>query len=545
MRKNRLNFIFNAHLPFVRHPEYPKFLEEDWLYEAMNESYLPLLRMMYRLKEQEVPFKLTFSLSPTLCSMLSDELLSSRFQTYLDEHIELGEKEIARLSSDKANRTLATHYRNEMLENRSFYQNECQGNILTAFNALSNAGYLELITTSATHAYLPVYKDYPIAVNAQVETGVMEHNRHFDKMTDGFWLPECGYYPGIESILRRHNISWISLGAQALALSPDEPERGSYSPVKCSNGLYCFVRDEHLASLVWSSKEGYPADPEYRDFYRDIGYDLPMDYIKPYVHEPEIRSFTGFKYCAVTGNTAEKEIYNLDKAAAKVRSHAMNFMYNVRNRTRSMEDILDLDPVYTVSFDAELFGHWWYEGVQWLEQLILLISKDEDFELITPTVFIHERHIVQVLRPATSSWGEGGYSSVWVDSSTNAWLYRHIFKAIERMTELAERFPAQKSLKQRFLNQAARETLLLMASDWPFIIHNQTSSEYALKRIEGHIQNLNLVYDNMCKNAVNTEWLVKAEKRNNLFKHLDYNIMSKAHMDEPSPVFTTDFSQEN
>ena len=545
MRLNRLNFIFNAHLPFVRHPEYPKFLEEDWLYEAMNESYLPLLRMMFRLREQNVPFRLTFSLSPTLCSMLSDELLNTRFQTYLDEHIELGDKEIARLSSEKATKALAMHYRNEMLENRSFYQNECQGNILTAFNTLSNAGCLELITTAATHAYLPVYKDYPIAVNAQIETGVMEHNRNFDKMTDGFWLPECGYYPGLENLLRRHNISWVSLGAQALALSPDEPERGSYCPVRCANGLYCFVRDENLASLVWSAKEGYPADPEYRDFYRDIGFDLPMDYIRPYVHEPEVRSFTGFKYCAVTGNTSEKMVYNLEKAEAKVKSHARNFMYNVRNRTRSMDDILDLDPVYTVSFDAELFGHWWYEGVQWLEELIRLVAEDEDFELITPDDFIKERHIVQVLTPATSSWGDGGYSSVWVDSSTNAWLYRHIFKAIERMTELAERFPAQKSLKQRFLNQAARETLLLMASDWPFIIHNQTSSEYALKRIEGHIQNLNLVYDNMCKNAVNTEWLVKAEKRDNLFRHLDYNIMNKSHMDEPSPIFTTDFSQEN
>ena len=544
MRKNRLNFIFHAHLPFVRHPEYPKFLEEDWLYEAMNESYLPLLRMMYRLREEGVPFKLTFSLSPTLCSMLSDELLNTRFEAYLDEHIELGEKEVERLSADNARKALAAHYRDQMLANKAFYTDECQKNILNAFNVLSNAGCLELITTTATHAYLPVFKDYPIAVNAQIETGVMEHNRFFDKMTDGFWLPECGYYPGLENLLRRHNISWVSLAAQALALSPDEPDRGSYCPVKCANGLYCFVRDENLASLVWSAKEGYPADPEYRDFYRDIGFDLPMDYIRPYVHEPEVRSFTGFKYCAVTGNTSDKNVYDLEKASLKVVSHAKNFLFNVENRTRSIEDILDLDPVYTISFDAELFGHWWYEGVQWLDKVIRLASERSDFELISGSDFIRERHIVQTLRPATSSWGDGGYSAVWVDSSTNAWLYRHIFKAIERMTELAERFPAQKSLKQRFLNQAARETLLLMASDWMFIIHNQTSSEYALKRIEGHIQNLNLVYDNMCKNAVNTEWLVKAEKRDNLFKYLDYNIMNGSHMDEPSPIFTTDFSQE-
>ncbi len=545
MRKSRLDFIFHAHLPFVRHPEFPKFLEEDWLYEAMNESYIPLLRMMYRLRRDEIPFRLTFSLSPTLCSMLSDELLNERFLRYLDEHIELGDKEVERLKSDPEKRALASLYRDELVANKTFYLDQCQGMILNAFNDLSNAGCLELCTTAATHAYLPVYKDYPVAVNAQIETGVLEHNRFFDRMSDGFWLPECGYYPGLENILKRHNISWVSLSAQAIALSPDRPERGSYCPVKCPNGLYCFVRDENLSSLVWSSTEGYPTDSNYRDFYRDIGFDLPMDYIRPYVHEPEVRSFTGFKYFSVTDKSSNKKVYNPKQADEIVLRHAKNFIYNVKRRTLNLSDILDMDPVYTVSFDAELFGHWWYEGVKWLDAMIRLSASDDEIQLITPDDFINEGSSVQTLHPASSSWGELGYNSVWVDSSTNAWLFRHTYKAIERMTELAERFPAQKSLKQRFLNQAARETLLLMASDWPFIIHNKTSAEYALRRIEGHIENLNLVYDNMCKNAVNTEWLVKAEKRNNLFKHLDYNLMASSHMEEPSPIFTTDFSKEN
>ncbi|MBO7349113.1 MAG: DUF1957 domain-containing protein [Spirochaetales bacterium] len=542
--KSRLNFIFNAHLPFVRHPEYPKFLEEDWLYEAMNESYLPLLRMMYRLKNDNVPFRLTFSLSPTLCSMLTDELLNERFLEYLDQHIELGDKEIERLKDNPEKKDLAQAFRNEIVLNKAFYQNECQGNILTAFNQLSNDGLLELITTTATHAYLPVYKDYPIAVNAQIETGVLEHSRNFDKMSDGFWLPECGYYNGLEDLLKRHNISWVSLASQSLILSADEPERGSYSPIRCPNGLYCFIRDANLASLVWSPTEGYPADPLYRDFYRDIGFDLQWDYIKPYVHEPEVRSFTGFKYYAVTGDTADKVVYDMKKASERASSHAKNFIYHVQSRTKGLKALIDMDPVYTVSFDAELFGHWWYEGVQWIEDLVRLVAQTDDISLITPIDFIKTKPIVQTMNPAPSSWGVGGYSAVWVDNTSNAWLYRHIFKALERMTELAERFPAQKSLKQRFLNQAARETLLLMASDWPFIIHNQTSAEYARKRVEGHIENLNLVYDNMCKNAVNTEWLVKAEKRDNLFKHLDYNIMNKNHLNEPSPIFTTDFSTE-
>ena len=539
--KSTLNFIFNTHMPFVRHPEYPKFLEEDWLYEVMNESYLPLLRMMYRLREDNVPFRLTFSLSPTLCSMLSDELLNERFSAYLDEHIELGDKEIERLADDSERRVLAEGYRNELIANRAFYTDVCKSRILSAFNELANAGCIELITTAATHAYLPVFKDYPLATNAQIETGVLEHNRLFDKMAEGFWLPECGYYPGLEEYLTRHNIRWVSLASHALVLSPDRPEEGAHRPVRCPNGLYCFVRDERLASLVWSFQEGYPTDPDYRDFYRDIGFDLPMDYIRPYVHEPDVRSFTGYKYCAVTGKTAQKKVYDREKAAQKALSHARNFLYNVGCRTRSLSDLLREDPIYTVSFDTELFGHWWYEGVAWLENLIRLIGQDDGMSMITPSSYIATKPEVRTMHPAQSSWGEGGYSAVWVDGATNAGYYRHIFKAIERMTELAERFPYQKSLKQRFLNQAVRETLLLMASDWPFIIHYQTSAEYAVKRLEGHIQNVNLVYDNMCKNAVNTEWLVKAEKRDNIFRNLDYNIMNRAHLDEPSPVYTAEF----
>ena len=167
--------------------------------------------------------------------MLTDEFLNERFLEYLDQHIELGDKEIERLKDNPEKKDLAQAFRNEIVLNKAFYQNECQGNILTAFNQLSNDGLLELITTTATHAYLPVYKDYPIAVNAQIETGVLEHSRNFDKMSDGFWLPECGYYNGLEDLLKRHNISWVILASQSLILSADEPERGSYSPIRCPN----------------------------------------------------------------------------------------------------------------------------------------------------------------------------------------------------------------------------------------------------------------------------------------------------------------------
>lgn len=543
MRKDRINFIFNAHLPFVRHPEYPKFLEEDWLFEAMNESYIPMLRMMFSLKDEGVPFRLTFSLSPTLCSMLQDQLLMERFLNYMNEHLELGQKEVERLSQEPEKRGLAQMYLDELSRNLVFFSGRCSNDILKAFKQLAVEGCLELITTTATHAFLPAFKDYPIAVNAQVETGMIEHLRTFERMSDGFWLPECGYYPGLEDILSRHNIKWTTLSSQAFFLSQDEPKAGCYAPVRCPNGLYCFARDYSLASLIWSSTEGYPCDADYREFYRDIGYDLPLDYIGPYIHEPSVRVFTGFKYWAITGKTSDKRVYDPDKANAKVDLHSSNFLYHIKSVGNLVGDSLPNDPIFTLSFDAELFGHWWFEGVRFLESVIRKVAKDPSMVLTTPGECISLGDEVQTLRPAYSTWGDGGYSQVWVDSSSNAWAYRHIFKSIERMTELAERFPDQKSLKQRSLGQAARETLLLMASDWPFIIHNHSSEEYARNRLKGHIQSLNLVYDNMCRNAVNTEWLVKAERRDNVFPWLDYNVFNSRHLLEPSLIFTTDYSK--
>ena len=543
MLKNNLNFIFNAHLPFVRHPEYPKFLEEDWLYEAINESYIPFIRMMYRLRQENIKFRLTFSLSPTLCTMLSDELLKERFTQYLESRIELGEKEIERTANCPDQNILARKYTEDAKQNLDFYVNKCSKNILSAFNELSNEGYIELITTAATHAYLPNFRENHVAVNAQIEAGIINHYRAFDKLPEGFWLPECGYYPGLEKYLVRSNIKWTTVAAQAFFLSEDKVEKGNFAPVKTKDGFYFFARNHFLSNLVWSDTEGYPCDADYREFYRDIGYDLPWDYVQPYVHEPHVRVFTGFKYWAITGQTADKKPYNPEKANEKLNLHAANFIYNVKNQGRLLENRLDTDPVYTISFDAELFGHWWYEGISWLEKVIRLTSFEKNINLVTSSDVIRDNPDVQILTPAYSSWGTGGYSQVWTDSSSNAWMLRNAIKSVERMSEIAERFPLQKSLKQRFLNQAARETFLLMSSDWPFIVHNHTSEEYANKRFCSHVQNLNLVYENMSKNAVNTEWLVKAEKRDNLFQQIDYNIFNPKHLQEPSMVYTMDYTK--
>jgi len=526
MANTNINFVLHAHMPFVRHPEHERFLEEDWLFESINESYLPLLRMLKKLRNSNINYKLSMCFSPTLISMLVDPLLQKRYINYLKLHIELGKKEVKRCSQEQSEAlNMAKTYLASLELNYKEYVDVYSMNILNGFKELKEQGYLELLASAATNSFFPVYSEYPIAINAQIEVGIQTFIEVFGYEPDGFWLPECGYYPGLEKILAKHNISYFPASSQSVLFSETRCDTGVYRPVRTNNGVSIFPRDYQTTSLVWSN-DGYPSSKEYREFYRDIGYDLPIDYIGPYIHEPEVRVFTGFKYWAITQKGPDKNYYDRDKAMKVAEQHALNYIYNIAQKGRAVRPNLNgQDPLFTLCFDAELFGHWWYEGLKWLETIITEQNSEcSSVSLISPKDFINNEYKnFQTLKPCLSSWSEGGFAKIWLDGSNN-WIYRHTHKAIERMVELAERFPNQQSLKKRFLDQAAREVLLSMAGDWPYMIFNDTNSQFAKNQLISHLANFNVVYSNMCKNAVNTEWLVKSESRDSIFPNIDYNI---------------------
>ena len=520
---NKVNLILHAHLPYVRHVEYPKFLEENWLFESLNETYIPLLIMLDRMDKDSVPYHISICFSPTLLTMLTDEALQERFVNYMNERIELGEKEVRRTEGEDtechemAKRYLG--YARMSLETFESYER----NILTGFKNLADRNRIELLTTAATHAYLPLYKDYPTAINAQVVMGLRTHKRVFGQSAKGFWLPECGYFPGLDKVLASHGVSWCQLAAHSVISARDKSVYGGYKPVELPAGVVGFARDWDLTSLVWSGTFGYPCDSDYRDFYRDIGYSLPLDYIRSYIHEPEVRCFTGYKYHAITGKTEDKNFYDPAKAEEKVSLHVDNFLYSIKRKGIMLEASGISDPVFNLCFDAELFGHRWFEGIEFLEGVLRGAASSPDYELVTPTAIILQDGEKEKLAVNESSWGIGGYSDTWLDGS-NAWIYRHIRKAIDRMQDLTHRFPDQGSLKGRFLNQASRELLLAMSSDWPCIMHDNTSVTYAEKRLRNHLGSFNVVYSSMSRNTVNTEWLINAERRNVIFPDIDYNL---------------------
>ncbi len=519
---NRINLILHAHLPYVRHLEYPRFLEEDWLFESLNESYIPLLFLLDELDQEGLDFKLTFCFSPPLLTMLTDKDLNERFISYMKLHIELGKKEEQRLKGDKANLKLARMYLSSLEKNLGFYEaNGCS--IIPVLKRLEEKGKIELMTTAATHAYLPLFREYQTAINAQVSLGISTFRDIFGYAPAGFWLPECGYYPGLDETLKRYGVKYCQLPSHSVISSRDKSSGGGYMPVELPSGVFAFVRDWSITSLIWNSVSGYPCDVDYREFYRDIGYDLPLDYIRRYIHEPDVRVFTGFKYHRITGKTDQKDLYDPEKADKKVKLHVDNYLYHIERKGIMLSSFGISTPMFNLCYDAELFGHRWYEGIKFIESLLRRTAEKDNLLLTTPSECLRSSVETEKLYINDCSWGRGGYSDTWLDGS-NVWIYRHIHQAIQRMEELTERFPEQGSLKGRFLNQASREVLLSMSSDWPYIMHDKTSVTYAEKRLRCHLGSFNVVYSAMCKNTVNTEWLIKAEKRNAIFPNIDYNI---------------------
>jgi 1,4-alpha-glucan branching enzyme len=277
---------------------------------------------------------------------------------------------------------------------------------------------------------------------------------------------------------------------------------------------------------VWSSIEGYPGDFDYREFYRDVGFDLDFEYIKPYIHKDGIRINTGIKYFRITGPAAEKEPYVLQRALDKAALHADNFLSNRRREVAALHDRMGRKPIVVAPYDAELFGHWWFEGPDWLNCLFRRIACDQDaIRLVQPSEYLSEYPVNQASVPSASSWGYQGYSNVWLNGA-NDWIYRHLHAAADRMEALADSFNQAEGLALRALNQAARELLLAQSSDWAFIMTRHTVVPYAVQRTKDHLFKFNRLYE-MLKSpepAVDDTWLTALDTQDNIFPNLDYRI---------------------
>src|SRR5579884_3041767 len=315
MPKGYLLLVLHAHLPYIRHPEYDRFLEERWFFEAVTETYIPLIKFFDRLRGERVPFRLTLSVSPTLANMMEDPLLRDRCVRHLDLSIRLAERECERTREWPDVHFLAQMYRRLFEEARHTFVERCGTRLVSAFQEYADSGHLELVTCAGTHGFLPLLAAEPGSVRAQVFTAVQEHDRIFGRPPAGLWVPECAYYPGLDAVLAEAGVRYFVVDAHGVEHANPRPLFGVHAPLYCPSGVAAFGRHPMTSKLVWSTSVGYPADYNYREYYRDIGFDLEQHYLEPFQYARGVRTHTGIKYHRITGNTQDKHLYNPDWAA--------------------------------------------------------------------------------------------------------------------------------------------------------------------------------------------------------------------------------------
>ncbi len=524
--KGYVSFILHAHLPFIHHPESEDYLEEEWLYEAISETYIPLLLNFQKLEEEKVDFRLTMSITPPLLSMLDNKLLQKRYIKYLKKHIELCEKEVVRTASNDRVNSLSKYYLERYTNDLHIFKDIYNCNLINAFKHFQDIGVLEIITCGATHGYFPILYVNENTVKAQIALGVQTYEKYFGKKPRGIWLPECGYVPEADKYLKQFGIEYIITESHGILYADPTPIYATFAPIVSPNGIIAFGRDIESSKQVWSSICGYPGDFNYREFYRDIGYDADYDYIKPYIAKNGARVNTGIKYHRITSKGDFKDYYNLQWAKDSAEKQAGHFFDSRVNQIEELSNIMkDTPPIVLCPYDAELFGHWWYEGPYWLYVLFKKIYYDNsNFKLITPSEYIDTFPNMQISTPCISSWGANGYSEVWLNH-TNDYVHKHLHIAGDRMVELAHLFPNQKNgLKKKALNQCARELLLAQSSDWLFIITNGTMVDYAKKRIKDHIGRFTKLYEQIKSDNIDEEFLKNISKQDCIFPDIDYMI---------------------
>jgi len=528
-----ISLVFEAHLPLVRDFKKQDDLsfagEECRFFEYVSETLLPLLEVLDRLENDHVPFRLGIAISPILYYMLSDEHLQNKYLSFLDKQIEFGRQELDRTAtlSDAAEKNsmnfLAQQYYNQAVERRINYTERYEKNLLKTFDFYRHKGRIEILGSPATHAFLPFLSHNAESLQAQMEIPISDYRSQFGSCPQGFWLPGLGWTSAAEPFLRAYNFTYTILDSHGLLFGNPTPEKGCFYPVKTPNGTFILARDFYAVKEI----EKIANDELYRNNDKDVGYELPPEMISPFLSVEGARSRTGYKYWARSDNE-QNTIYNPKAASDKVTEYARAFLENTIARLEEVSKHMKEIPLSLYAQTCDNFGRLWYEGPQFIETLFRMACGYRDVKFLTPSEYIFKQNLssFQVVSPEFSSSGINGYAETWLDVSGD-WIYRHMYRSMERMTELAERFPDDTGLKERALNQAAREILLAQSSDWPSLLFRQDSTEFAHNQAENALRNFTTIYEALGSNYISTEWLTTLERRHNIFPNINYRVFRR------------------
>jgi 1,4-alpha-glucan branching enzyme len=493
--------VLHSHLPYVRGAgRWPH--GEEWVHEAILGTYVPLLVLLHDLRAEGVRYRITIGLTPTLIEQLADPDICARFLTYVDDQIRRAELDAwdFGVAGASARQAVAEFYRGSYTRLKHAFVQRFGQDIVGAFADLARTGEVEILTSGATHGYLPLLDER--SVEAQLSVGRASTKRLTGLEPTGIWLPECAYRPGLERALERHGLThfftdaalmrgrevgvaakpfrsrraerWSGAGATPVAVLDAkepliDPAVDLFRPyLVADSGVAAVSRHPEISGQVWSAAQGYPGDPFYREF-----------------HRKDDRS--GLRYWRVTDMTVDlgnKAEYVVGLAADRVREHARHFVASVRAELAAHRASAGQDGMVVTTFDSELFGHWWFEGIDWLG-LILRGLGDIATTVADRLEAEPPRERVAL---AEGSWGKNNDHSTWLAPQTE-WMWQGIHEAASRVRPVADD-PPRDAFRKRAADQALRELLLLESSDWPFLVTTGQAGDYAAERFRSHAQRL-------------------------------------------------------
>lgn len=560
-------FVLHSHLPYVMaHGKWPH--GTDWLNEAAAETYIPLLNLLHRLIREGHTPRVTLGITPVLTEQLSDPEFKDEFRGYLRDKIEaarLDQEEFGKIG-DKGLRKVAAYWELTYTERLNDFTDVYGEDLVGAFAQLQQTGAIEIITCAATHGYLPLLgRDE--AVQAQIRQAVRSYERHYGQKPRGIWLPECAYRPryawkrpiksstketaqlrkGVEEFLSEEGLDYFIIDSHLLrggkaigvyldrfdalqrlwghfsdqyAPAEENVERSPYRAYLVSSfgedkkrPVAVLTRDPQTGLQVWSGEHGYPGNPLYLDFHKK--------------HFPG-----GHRYWRVTDSQADlskKEPYDPGKIPDTTVEQAEHFVGLVKKILSDHQNKDGVPPILTAPYDAELFGHWWFEGPEWLYHVLKRMDMDPEIDLTTGSRYLAEHAGSTVISIPEGSWGEGGFHWIWLNEWTE-WVWKNIYEAEDKMVDLCQKFrKTEKPQLTRVLNQLGRELLLLESSDWPFLISTWSAKDYAELRVSGHLEDfrrLAQIAEKMESRKTirpeDEEFLTLCEERDKLFPDLDY-----------------------
>ncbi|NOZ92979.1 MAG: glycoside hydrolase family 57 protein [Dictyoglomi bacterium] len=516
--------VLHTHLPWVKKAGKWPFGEE-WLYEAIFDSYIPLLMTFKKLSEEDVPYKVAVNITPVVAEMLEDTYLQNEAFDYIEDLIDRAESDVK--TRDMPYRELARFWLDHFTRLRDFYL-DIDKDVVGAFRELEEKGHIELFTSAATHGFLPLLGTDG-SINLQVGVGVQSFQDRVGRRPKGFWMPECAYRPkeyaiqgdkvverpGIEYFLEKHNVAFTIIDHRALRIDriaiengymPSVPE-GEYLSMQpyylADSSVVAFPRHGRLSEQVWSAGIGYPGDGDYLEFHKRD-------------------SETGLRYWRITDKNLDlgyKDVYHPEWADGKLRLHAKDFVSKVEDVLWEYEKKYGAGGYVLTAFDTELFGHWWFEGPKFLYHMIKsMVSSGID--VVSPSDYLERSEVGARVYLPRNSWGYMGTFWVWNNDKV-AWMWKPLYES----EILVKKALMEGKKDKRIIRQMLRELLILQASDWQFLITTGGAVHYAKDRFMLHKERTDTLANVLLGKAeIDEDTLAMWEDEDSLFEEIDENL---------------------